>query len=117
MFSDGHTEIITADNIEEYFNDQGHELSHIVGNQAFGKTIIDVEVYEADCPPVLVPVEITKERALAEKKPFHTFEDNDGDIHYVLQPHRSTLTRPAVMPTAQTLRTRLDTLGVQRGGA
>ena len=49
-FSDGHEELITADNVARYFADQGHRLVSIVGNQAFGNTIIDVEVYEADEP-------------------------------------------------------------------
>lgn len=47
-FRDGRREVATADNIAAWFQEQGHSLELIQGNKAYGNTIIDVEIYEAD---------------------------------------------------------------------
>src|SRR3990167_3481123 len=51
QFSDGHREVATKDNIGAWFEEQGHKLVKIVGNQAFGNTIIDLKITDTDEAP------------------------------------------------------------------
>ena len=51
LFQDGHVEIATAQNIDAWWREQGHQLDHIVGNKAHGNTIVDVELYDAEVLP------------------------------------------------------------------
>lgn len=51
QFRDGRREVATADNINAWFVEQGHKLVKIVGNQAYGNTIIDIKITDSDEPP------------------------------------------------------------------
>lgn len=48
MFQDGHTEVASADNIDAWWQEQGHRLERVVGNKAYGNTMVDVELYDND---------------------------------------------------------------------
>jgi len=51
LFQDGTVEIASVDNIADYWAEQGHRLDHIDGNTAWGQSIIEVEIYNADSLP------------------------------------------------------------------
>ena len=51
MFKDGRREVATADNIGAWFTEQGHKLVKIVGNKAYGDTIIDLKITDTDEAP------------------------------------------------------------------
>ena len=61
-FKDGRKEVATAENINAWFMEQGHKLVEIVGNQAFGNTIIDLKITDTDEAP-------TKFRKTTFKRP------------------------------------------------
>jgi len=98
MFQDSHLEVATAENVDAYWRDQGknadgtplHRLEKIVGNKAYGNTVIDVEIYEED-----VPVGLMKHPWMPGKM--------------LPSPRRSTLKRPAVVPTAAHIKSKIDT--------
>lgn len=50
-WGDGVVREITVDNVAAYFVGQGHKLVKIVGNLAFGNSLITIEVYETDEAP------------------------------------------------------------------
>lgn len=92
MFSDAHVEEITEHNIERYFNGQGHRLVSVLGNQAFGNTIVKVTVYEEDDPP----------RRLL-------FPRIEGGFYPT---HDTYWKRPWPMPTIEEIHRRLDEMGL-----
>ena len=47
-FKDGHVELASAENINAWFNEQGHRLMKIEGFKAFGNTIIRLQITELD---------------------------------------------------------------------
>lgn len=51
QFRDGRREVATADNVGAWFEEQGHKLVKIVGNTAFGNTIIDLKITDTDEAP------------------------------------------------------------------
>ena len=51
QFKNGKREVATADNIGAWFEEQGHKLVKIVGNTAFGNTIIDIKITDTDEAP------------------------------------------------------------------
>lgn len=62
QFKDGRREIASKDNIGAWFEEQGHKLVKIVGNTAFGNTIIDLKITDTDEAP-------TKFRKTTFKRP------------------------------------------------
>jgi len=97
VFQDEHLEVATAENVADYWRGQGvnadgtpvHRLEKIVGNKAYGNTVIDVGIYEEDVPAGL------------KKHPW---------IPGALLPstRKSTLKRPSVMPTADAIKSQID---------
>ena len=51
QWHDGKVREITTDNVAAYFAGQRHKLVKIVGNKAFGNTLIDIEIFETDEAP------------------------------------------------------------------
>jgi len=97
LFQDDHMEVATAGNVEDYWRGQGqnadgtplHRLEKIIGNKAYGNTIIDVEIYEEDVPAGL------------EKHPWMP----DATVPST---RKSTLKRPIHMPTAASIKSGID---------
>ena len=83
-FSDGHMALITAENVESYFNDQGHQLSSIAGDKAYGKSLITVTIYEED------------------ELPGQYFNGTK------MREHKTHFKRPETMPTEDDLRSRIE---------
>jgi hypothetical protein len=92
LFRDAHMEEITERNIERYFQDQGHRLVSIVGDQAFGNTIVMVGIYEEEDAP----------RHLLSGRP-------EGGFYHV---HDSHWKRPTPFPTEEDIHQRLDAMGL-----
>ena len=51
QFRNGKRETATADNIGAWFDEQGHKLMKIVGNKAYGNTILDIKITDTDEAP------------------------------------------------------------------
>ena len=51
QFRNGKCEVATADNIGAWFEEQGHKLMKIVGNKAYGNTILDIKITDTDEAP------------------------------------------------------------------
>lgn len=50
-FKDGRVELASADNVDNWFREQGHRLMKIKGDKAFGNTIVYVQITEEDEEP------------------------------------------------------------------
>mgnify|MGYP001570629613 CR=1 FL=1 len=51
QFRNGAHEVATAGNIGAWFEEQGHKLMKIVGNKAYGNTILDIKITDTDEAP------------------------------------------------------------------
>ena len=51
QFKDGKREVATAENIDKWFDEQGHKLMKIVGTIAYGNTIVDIKITDTDEAP------------------------------------------------------------------
>ena len=51
LFADGSIDVATPENIGKWFEEQGHKLLKIVGDKAYGNTIIDIKITDTDEAP------------------------------------------------------------------